>query len=71
MEPEGEGARLAASRWRMVALGLPGTPSSEYSERALVWEATGCGGGERRSVPIHLAGERRNREGRGGGRGKR
>jgi hypothetical protein len=20
-----------------------------------VWEATGCGGGERRSVPIHLA----------------
>jgi hypothetical protein len=31
----------------------------------------GSGGGMRRSVPIHLAGDRKNREGRGGGGGRR
>jgi hypothetical protein len=39
--------------------------------RGLVWEASSRRGRERRSVPIHLAGERTNREGRGGGRGMR
>jgi hypothetical protein len=42
-----------------------------FRARGLVWEASSRRGRERRSVPIHLAGERRNREGRGGGRGMR
>jgi len=36
-----------------------------FRARGRVDEGTGCGGEIRRSVPIHLAGERRNREGRG------
>jgi hypothetical protein len=42
-----------------------------FRARDRVAEGTDCGGEIRRSVPIHLAGERRNREGRGGGGGSR
>jgi hypothetical protein len=42
-----------------------------FRARGRVGEGSGCGGGIRRSVPIHLACERKNREGRGGGGGGR
>jgi hypothetical protein len=42
-----------------------------FRARALVWEGSGCEKLLRRSVAIHLAGERRNQEGRGGGGGTR